>query len=82
MSTAEHIRGFIDEHLLEEPFHGDDPLAEAALDSLAIEQLIDFLEEEDEVLFSDEELAGENFASVPIVAALVDAKRQGIAGPA
>lgn len=78
-STAERIRSFVEEYVLEEPFAGTDPLAETELDSLGTEQLIDFLEDEYGFLFSDEELASENFASVPVLAALVDAKRATIA---
>ncbi len=75
MTTADAIRAFIDESLLDEPHPGEDALADLDLDSLAIEQIIDFLEEEYGILFSDEELVRETFATVPVLAELVDRKR-------
>jgi acyl carrier protein len=82
VSTAERIHGYITGFLLEEPFEGDDPLAAEALDSLGVEELIDFLEDEYGILFADEELVAETFASVANVAALVDAKRAAAASSA
>ena len=78
MRTAKRIRRFIDDHLLDERVAlRDDPLENGLLDSLAIEQLITFMEDEFDLEFDDEELIAENFASVATVAALVDAKRDG-----
>jgi acyl carrier protein len=74
--TAWRIRRFIMRELLEEPFDGRDPLAEEALDSLAIEQLIDYIEERFGVAFDDEEVVRENFSSIPTLAALVNDKRR------
>jgi acyl carrier protein len=74
---AWRMRRFIVRELLEEPFEGRDPLAAEACDSLALEQLIDWIEEEYGVVFADEELVRENFASVPTLAALVKRKRAG-----
>ena len=82
VTTEEHIRGFIERDLLDEPFTGIDPLLELELDSLSIEQLIDFIEDEYGLLFAEEELASENFASVSVLAALVDAKRLDARGSA
>jgi acyl carrier protein len=62
--------------LVEEPFEGRDPLAAEALDSLAIEQLIDYIEERFGVTFDDTEVVRENFSSIPTLAALVDEKRR------
>jgi acyl carrier protein len=75
VSTDARIRTYILGSLLEEPFEGDDPLAAEALDSLGIEELIDFLEDEYDILFADEELVRENFGSIATLARLVDAKR-------
>jgi acyl carrier protein len=75
MSTGDQIRAYIRDSLLEEPFEGDDPLAEEALDSLAVEELIDHLEDEYDILFADEELVRENFGSIATLERLVDAKR-------
>ncbi|MFL5515974.1 MAG: phosphopantetheine-binding protein [Gemmatimonadales bacterium] len=74
--TKWRIRRFIVRELLEEPFEGRDPLAAEACDSLALEQLIDYIEEEFGVAFEDEELVRENFSSIPTLAALVKAKQR------
>jgi len=76
MTTERRIRGYIEEYLLEEPFTGADPIAEEALDSVAIEELIDFLEAEYSVEFTDQELARESFGSARAVAALIETKRR------
>ena len=73
MRTVALIERFIDDRLLEGP-SGGDPLGQGLLDSLAIEQLIAFLEEHFTIQFSDDELVPENFESVPLLAALVDRK--------
>jgi acyl carrier protein len=54
-----------------------DPLADGMLDSLAIEQLIDFIEDEFGVDLSDDELVGENFTSVDAVVRLIRSSRRG-----
>jgi acyl carrier protein len=53
-----------------------DPLADGLLDSLALEQLISYLESEFGIEFADEDLVRENFTSVEQVAALVEAKQR------
>jgi acyl carrier protein len=75
VTTEERIRTFIEEELLEEPFSGDDPLEAELLDSLGIEQLVDFIEYEYGIEFADDEVTSENFATVPVLAALVEDKR-------
>ena len=75
LNTAERIRAFIDQELIDEPHQNGDPLAADALDSVAIEQLITYLEEAFGVTFRDEEVVAKNFASVPTLAELVDEKR-------
>lgn len=72
-NTAALLRSFIDDSLLEKPFDGD-PLAEGRLDSLALEQLLVFIEDELGVLIEDEEITPETFSSLDLVAALVDSK--------
>jgi acyl carrier protein len=74
--TAWRIRRFIKHHLLEEPFDGRDPLAHEVLDSLAIEQLIEYIEESFGVGFDDGELVRQNLSSVPRLAAVVNEKRR------
>ena len=74
MKTASLISRFIEDRLLDGPSKGD-PLAQGLLDSLAVEQLIAFIETRFAVDFTDDELIPENFASVPSLSDLVDAKR-------
>ena len=74
MKTSKRIRRFVDEQLLDFQFDGD-PLADGMLDSLAIEQLIGFVEDTFDITLDDEELIAENFASIEAVATLVDGKR-------
>lgn len=76
MDTAESIQRYIEQELLEDSVASDDPLADQALDSIAVEELVAYLEERFGIVFEDEELAAENFSSVPTLAALVDRKRE------
>jgi acyl carrier protein len=80
--TERAIHAYISDELLTAPPAGDDPLAAGQLDSLAIEQLLTFIEEEYDVEFEEEELRLENFKGIPILAALVDAKRAELEGDA
>ena len=74
LSTAERIRSFIDEELMDDgPIEGD-PLTDEALDSLAIEQLVSYIEDTFGVTFRDDEIVARNFASVPTLAQLVNQK--------
>jgi acyl carrier protein len=75
MKTARRLRQFVEDELLEQPA-GSDPLAAGLLDSLAIEQLIAFIEERFDIVFDDEDLVEERFASLDAVAELVDLKRK------
>ncbi|MEY2450822.1 MAG: hypothetical protein QOD92_396 [Acidimicrobiaceae bacterium] len=74
MKPAKRIRRFVD-GLTDEPADGD-PLAEGLLDSLAIEQLIAFLEDDFDIVFEDEELVAEHFMSIHTVVELVETKRR------
>jgi len=76
MRTARQIRRFITTALLDEPFDGDDPLAEEILDSLAVEQLVAHLEDSYGITFDDEDVTPENFADIATLAGLVDEKRR------
>ena len=67
--------GFVDRELLDGAGTTDDPLAAGVLDSLAIEQLTAFVEKRFGVAFDEEELDTENFRSIDVLAAFVDAKR-------
>jgi acyl carrier protein len=68
------LMSFIVEELLETPFAGEDPLAEGEVDSLGIEQLVEYVFELWNVELDDEEIVEENFESVPALAALVESK--------
>jgi acyl carrier protein len=74
MKTAKRIRRFLDDLNDGETIEGD-PLALGLMDSLAIEQLIAFLEESFDIEFDDEELVAENFATIDDVTNLVETKR-------
>lgn len=74
-ATAKELRRYIVEELLDTPFDGDDPLAEGAVDSLGIEQLVEYVHEELGVEIEDDEIVDENLHSVDALAALVDSKR-------
>lgn len=52
-------------------------IAEGALDSLGIFQLVSFIESEYGVEVRDEELVRENFGTLRDIANLIDAKRSG-----
>ena len=73
--AASLMRAFINEALLDEPFEGD-PLAEGRLDSLALEQLLVFIEDDLGVLIDDEEITPDTFSSLDAVASLLEAKRR------
>jgi acyl carrier protein len=75
LETAERIRSFIDEELMEDGPTGGDPLAEDAVDSLGIEELVSYIEETFGVTFRDDEVVARNFASVPTLARVVNQKR-------
>lgn len=69
------LREFVVAELLEEPFYGDDPLAEGVVDSLGVEQLLDHISQTYGVELDDEELATESFWSIENIATLVRSKR-------
>lgn len=71
------LRDFIVEELLDERYDGRDPLATGAVDSLGVEQLIEYMDEEWGVALADEELVLENFESLAVLAALVESKLDG-----
>lgn len=69
------LRRFIAEELLETPFDGEDPLAGGEVDSLGIEQLVEYVFELWGAELDDEEIVEENFESIGALAALVESKR-------
>ncbi|HJP66945.1 MAG TPA: acyl carrier protein [Actinomycetota bacterium] len=80
MNVEKQIRDYIQQELLEGAELGADPLAEGMLDSLAVEQLIGYIEDEFGVMFEDEELVAENFSSVEKVVSLVNEKLEAKTG--
>jgi acyl carrier protein len=71
------LRRFIVDELTDGLHDGRDPLASGTVDSLGLEQLVDYVEQELGVELDDEEMIMENFESIPVFAALVDSKRAG-----
>jgi acyl carrier protein len=80
LNVETQVREYIQQELLEGNEISGDPLAEGVLDSLAVEQLIGYVEDEFGVIFDDEELVAENFASVDKVVGLVNAKLEAKTG--
>ncbi len=77
MKTRSRIRRFVREQVVlggEAPTA--DPLADGSLDSLAIEQLITFLEDTFGIQIADEDTVEENFESLDALTALVESKRR------
>lgn len=74
--VAQQLRAFIVEELLDEPYGGADPLADRAVDSLAVEQLVEYIAEAYAVELADDEMIEENFESLDSLAALVWGKRR------
>jgi acyl carrier protein len=68
------IQSFVREALLEDAFEGVDPLAELDLDSLALEQLLDHLEETFRILFDPEDISRANLSSVARTADMVESR--------
>ncbi len=74
MDVADRIRGFIrEEVVLDADASIDDnaPLLEGILDSLALMQLVAFLEEEFETEIDDTDVTAENFRTIADIERLV-----------
>lgn len=73
------IRSFLSEiveNWSDEGVGNDENLfARGLLDSLAVHEVVGFLEDEFGVVFADSDLAVDNFASVDAMASMVEAKR-------
>jgi acyl carrier protein len=70
----EALRRFIVEELLEAPFDGEDPLAAGEVDSLGVEQLVEYAFEVWGAELDDEEIIAENFESIAALAAVIGSK--------
>ncbi len=71
--TEDKLRAFIVEMLLDGEPEGD-PLAADAIDSLGLQQLAEYIEEEFGVVLADREMVRKNFADVPTLAAFIASK--------
>jgi acyl carrier protein len=77
MDVAEKITGFIKEEVVldtDTSLKDDAPLLEGILDSMALMQLVAFLEEEFDIEIDDTEVTAENFRTVADIERLVDAR--------
>ena len=74
-TTARRIRVFMEEEVLDGEAAPDDLMAMGFLDSLAVEQMIAFVEETFGIVFDDGDFVPENIASIDAFAAFVDTKR-------
>jgi acyl carrier protein len=78
MDVADRIRMFIkDEVVLDASasLEDDAPLLEGILDSLALMQLVAFLEEEFDTEIDDTEVTAQNFRTIADIERLVEARR-------
>jgi acyl carrier protein len=76
VNSKRRVQTFVKRQLLGDMDAKGDALAEGLLDSLAIEELIGFLEDSFSIEFEDDELDAQNFSSIDAVVALVDRKRR------
>jgi acyl carrier protein len=74
-AVERRLRDFIVDELIEVPYDGPDPLADRVVDSLAVEQMVEYIDEVYGVELADEEIVEENFESLASLAALVLGKR-------
>ncbi len=75
------LRGYVVERLLDGDVGVDeDPLTTDSVDSLGLEQLVDFVRREFGVEIRGEEMVRKNFGSIAALATLVEAKRAGSPG--
>jgi acyl carrier protein len=74
MDVADKITGFIKEEVVldtDASLNNDAPLLEGILDSMALMQLVAFLEEEFDIEIDDTEVTAENFRTVADIERLV-----------
>jgi acyl carrier protein len=78
MNVADRIRGFITEEVMlnaETKLADDTPLLDGIMDSLALMQLVAFLEEEFGTEIDDTEVTAENFRTLADIERLVSRVR-------
>ena len=74
MDVADKITGFIKEEVVlddDASLHNEAPLLEGILDSMALMQLVAFLEEEFDIEIDDTEVTAENFRTIADIERLV-----------
>jgi acyl carrier protein len=74
MDVADKITGFIKEEVVldtDASLNNDAPLLEGILDSMALMQLVAFLEEEFDIEIDDTEVTAENFRTIGDIERLV-----------
>lgn len=71
---AAKLTAFIADELLGQDGGEGDPLSTDALDSLGLEQLVEYVEEEFGVSIRGEEMVRRNFKSIAALSAFVEAK--------
>jgi acyl carrier protein len=77
MNVSERIRGFIREEVMldaDARLDDDSPLLDGILDSLALMQLVGFLEEEFDTEIDDTEVTAENFKTIADIERLVSGR--------
>jgi acyl carrier protein len=77
MNVSERIRRFIREEVMldaDAPLDDDSPLLDGILDSLALMQLVGFLEEEFDTEIDDTEVTAENFKTIADIERLVSGR--------
>ena len=78
MDVADKIRMFIKEEVVldaSSSLQDDAPLLEGVLDSLALMQLVAFLEEEFDTEIDDTDVTAENFKTIADIERLVEGQR-------
>ena len=78
MNVADRIRMFIKEEVVldaSSSLEDDAPLLEGVLDSLALMQLVAFLEEEFDTEIDDTDVTAENFKTIAHIERLVERQR-------
>lgn len=73
-SIERRLERFIVEELVDERYDGRDPLAAGVVDSLGLEQLVDYIEDEFGFRVSDTDVVRENFGSLPALTAFVESR--------
>lgn len=78
MTTTDRIRTFVADEILygesQAQLTDDAPLLDGIIDSLALMQIVAFLEEEFAVEIDDAEITADNFRTFVAIARLVEAK--------